>query len=88
MFWPCYAANMPPMSIRQRFPPPWTVEAIPGGFRVVSQDGMALAYIYARDDLQDLTRRHNLSRSEAHAVAKAIAALAGPVAAPTPERSS
>jgi hypothetical protein len=29
-----------------RFPPPWTVEKIPGGFKVVDSTGQSLAYVY------------------------------------------
>jgi hypothetical protein len=32
----------------RRFPPPWTVEQIEGGFKVVDANGQALAYCYAR----------------------------------------
>ena len=31
----------------RRFPPPWTVEQIPSGFKVVDANGLALAYVYA-----------------------------------------
>ena len=31
----------------RRFPPPWTVEQIPGGFKVVDVTGQTLAYVYA-----------------------------------------
>jgi hypothetical protein len=34
-------------SFRERYPPPWSVEDIPGGFKVVSSNGFALAYLYA-----------------------------------------
>jgi hypothetical protein len=33
----------------RRFPPPWTVEQIPGGFKVVDANGQALAYVFARE---------------------------------------
>ena len=33
----------------RRFPAPWSVEQIPGGYKVVDATGQALAYIYARD---------------------------------------
>jgi hypothetical protein len=35
--------------VPRRFPAPWTVEQIPGGFKVVDANGQALAYIYARE---------------------------------------
>jgi hypothetical protein len=34
----------------RRFPPPWIVEQIPGGFKVVDANGQSLAYVYARAD--------------------------------------
>ena len=33
----------------RRFPAPWTVEQIPGGFKVVDASGQALVYVYARE---------------------------------------
>ena len=32
-----------------RFPPPWHVEQIPGGFKVLDANGQALVYVYARE---------------------------------------
>jgi hypothetical protein len=34
----------------RRFPAPWTVEAIAGGFKVIDADGQSLAYIYGHAD--------------------------------------
>ena len=33
----------------RRFPPPWTVEQIPGGYKVKDANGQVLAYVYARE---------------------------------------
>jgi hypothetical protein len=33
----------------RRFPPPWQVEQIPGGFKVLDASGQALAYVYAQE---------------------------------------
>jgi hypothetical protein len=33
----------------RRFPPPWQVEQIPGGFKVLDASGQALVYVYARE---------------------------------------
>ena len=33
----------------RRFPPPWRVEQIPGGFKVLDASGQARVYIYARE---------------------------------------
>ena len=37
----------------RRFPPPWHVEQIPGGFKVLDASGQALAYIFASDTLAE-----------------------------------
>jgi len=34
---------------RGRFPPPWTVERIPGGYKVKDANGQSLAYVYRRE---------------------------------------
>jgi len=33
----------------RRFPPPWTVEKIAGGFKVLDANGQSLAYVYSRE---------------------------------------
>ena len=37
----------------RRFPPRWTVEKIPGGFKVVDANQQSLAYVYSRETLSD-----------------------------------
>ncbi len=37
----------------RRYPPPWTVEALDGGFKIVDSNGQALAYVYGHADLRD-----------------------------------
>ena len=37
----------------RHFPPPWTIERLPGGFKVIDANGQSLAYFYARDDNHD-----------------------------------
>ena len=37
------------MTSPRRFPPPWTVEQIPGGFKVLDANGQSLVYVYARE---------------------------------------
>ena len=61
---------------RERFPPPWTVEATPSGYCVRAACGTALAYIYAPSgfDRLALTGNH-LTLPEALALARAIALL-------------
>src|SRR6476659_10186152 len=34
----------------RRFPPPWTVEAIDAGFKIVDSTGQSLAYVYGNAD--------------------------------------
>jgi hypothetical protein len=42
----------------RRFPPPWTVEQIPGGLKVVDANGQSLAYVYSREtkDAADIAK--------------------------------
>jgi len=30
----------------RRFPPPWTIEELDGGFKIVDANGQSLAYVY------------------------------------------
>ena len=41
----------------RRFPPPWQVEQIAGGFKVLDASGQALVYIYARETRETLPAR-------------------------------
>jgi len=41
------------MKTGRRFPPPWTVERIEGGFKVVDADRQSLAYVYSRETERD-----------------------------------
>jgi hypothetical protein len=34
----------------RRFPPTWTMERLPGGFKVIDANGQSLAYFYALDN--------------------------------------
>ena len=36
-----------------RFPPLWTVEQIPGGYKVLDANGQSLAYVYGRETKAD-----------------------------------
>jgi hypothetical protein len=56
-----------PKPIRERFPPPWQLELVPGGYRVNARDGTALAYVY--------TGPQGLAPAEVQAIAKAITRL-------------
>jgi hypothetical protein len=37
----------------RRFPRPWTVEALGGGFKIVDANGQSLAYVYGHSDVRD-----------------------------------
>ncbi len=69
---------MAPASFRERYPPPWRVEAIPGGYRVVSAGGYTLAYVYALEDgAPRAASPTSINHREALALAKAIVGLVG-----------
>jgi hypothetical protein len=60
----------------RRFPAPWIVVGIEGGFRVEDSHGIALVYIYARDDLaKGTTGNAWLTSDEARRIAVGIARL-------------
>ena len=42
----------------RRFPPPWTVEKIPGGLKVCDANGQSLAYVYSPEtrDAADIAK--------------------------------
>ena len=53
----------------RRFPAPWTVEAIPGGFKVTDATGQAVAYVYGRQTKADADIAHVLTTDEARRIA-------------------
>ena len=59
----------------RRFPPPWTVEKIPGGFKVVDANQQSLAYVYARETRADADTAKVLTMDEARRIASNIAKL-------------
>ena len=59
----------------RRFPAPWTVEPIPGGFKVLDATGQALAYVYARESEADAGTAKVLTTDEARRIAANIAKL-------------
>lgn len=67
---------MAPTSIRERYPPPWTVDEIDGGYRVMSSNGFCVAWIYSRDKWLRGAMPYCLMHNEALAIARAIAKLA------------
>jgi hypothetical protein len=58
----------------RRFPAPWTVERIPGGFKVNDANGQTLAYFYAREEPASAVAKV-LARDEARRLAANIAKL-------------
>lgn len=60
-----------PRPIRERFPPPWTVEETPSGFAMISANGVRLAYVYTKSR----SATEGLTVGEAKAIATAISRL-------------
>jgi hypothetical protein len=61
------------MSKVRRFPPPWTVDQIPGGYKVKDASGQSLAYVYGRETGADSA--HVLTMDEVRRIAANIAKL-------------
>jgi hypothetical protein len=59
----------------RRFPAPWTVEKIPGGFKVCDSNGQSLAYVYSRENPNDANIAKVLTLDEARRIAANIAKL-------------
>ena len=59
----------------RRFPPRWTVEKIPGGFKVLDANQQSLAYVYSRENERDAEIANVLTEDEAQRVASNIAKL-------------
>jgi hypothetical protein len=59
----------------RRFPPPWNVEPLDAGYKVVDANGQVLAYVYGIDDLRDARIAKSLTRDEARRIASNIAKL-------------
>jgi hypothetical protein len=59
----------------RRFPPPWTVEKIAGGLKVVDANGQSLAYVYSRDHPHAAHIAGVLTEHEARRIASNIAKL-------------
>jgi len=62
-------------SFRERYPPPWRVEELSSGWRVVSANGFTLAWIYSVDGIARSADPLKLTHAEAKAMAQAIAKL-------------
>jgi hypothetical protein len=60
---------------QRRFPPPWTVVPMPGGFKVVDAQGQSLAYCYGRETRAEADTAAVLTMDEARRIASNIAKL-------------
>jgi len=70
-----------PEQTTRRFPPPWTVEEIPGGYKVKDANGQSLAYVYGRETGADADTANVLTMDEARRIARNIAKLPNYLAA-------
>ena len=59
----------------RRFPPPWSVVRLPGGFKVIDANGQSLAYFYARENDHDANTAGVLTMDEARRMASNFAQL-------------
>jgi hypothetical protein len=59
----------------RRFPAPWTVEQIPGGYKVLDANGESLAYVYGRETKADADIAKVRTMDEAGRIAANIAKL-------------
>jgi hypothetical protein len=68
-------AKPPPHINATLFPPPWTVEKIPGGYKVLDANGQSLAYVYWRETKDAANIAGVLTEDEARRIASNIAKL-------------
>jgi hypothetical protein len=59
----------------RRFPPPWSVEALDGGYKVVDANKQTLAYVYGHVDPRDAEIAKGLSLDEARRIASRLGIL-------------
>lgn len=59
----------------RRFPAPWTVEALDGGFKILTGNKQAITYVYGHADPRDAAIAKALTLDEAKRVASNIAKL-------------
>ena len=57
----------------RRSPPPWTVEAIDGGFKIKDANAQAIAYVYGHADKRDAETAKGLTLDEARRIGANIA---------------
>ena len=61
--------------LMRRFPAPWTVEKIAGGFKVIDANGQSLVYVYSRETKDAANIAGVLTEDEARRIAAHIAKL-------------
>jgi hypothetical protein len=59
----------------RRFPPPWRVESIEGGFKVIDANGQGIACVDGRADKRDADIAKSFTLDEARRIASNIAKL-------------
>jgi hypothetical protein len=70
-----YARGWEALVTARRFPPPWQVEQIDGGFKVLDASGQALVYVYARETREQADIAKVLTLDEARRIAVNVAKL-------------
>jgi hypothetical protein len=60
---------------QRRFPRPWRLEPIPGGYRVIDANGLALAHVYGEPPNAIAISDKRLTNYEAEIIARLIARL-------------
>ena len=60
---------------QKRFPAPWSIEQIPGGYKVKDANGQSLAHVYGRETKADADIANVLTMDEARRIAANIAKL-------------
>ena len=63
------------ISANAAIPPPWTVETLDGGFKIVHANKQTLAYVYGHADPRDAGIANALTLDEARRIASNIAKL-------------
>ena len=52
----------------RRFPPPWTIEPLDAGYKVVDANGQTLAYVYGHVNSYDAGIAKSLTLDEARGI--------------------
>ena len=73
--WPAASSQWETDQQMRQFPPPWTIEELDGGFKVLDANGQVRAYIYGHADSYDPGIAKALTLDEARRIASNIAKL-------------